>query len=70
MNKEYNPMTFVEVGDVATWGSGIVSEADPIDKNQKFDSKDALRKRFLQKHANKVFTVAELLSLDNDKAAA
>ncbi len=70
MNKELNPMTFEEVGDVGTWGSGVVSEAEPVEKNQAFDSLEALRKRFLKKHVDKMLTVAQLSRLDSEEIAA
>ena len=70
MSEKLNPMAFEEHGDVGVWGSGIVSEAEPVSKKQRFDSSEDLRKRFINKHVNKMFTVAELTRLTENEVAA
>ena len=65
-----NPMAYQEVGDVGTWGSGVVSEADPVEKNQEFDTRAELRKNFLKEHGVTAITIAELTRLNSEEIAA
>lgn len=57
-----NPMAYQEVGDVGTYGSGIVSEAVPVDKDQKFDTVDDVKEKRIarfQDYAKKTLAILE-----------